>query len=779
MVREMLPPAEFSPDAYLTQPLAIGEVAEMHLTTTAWLPPAPNVCIINDAGKYEIVRYESMDATSLYTLTRGVSLNGALGAPVAHDAGVAVYRGDCALDDIAFAENIRYLMEKQVIGVRWDRGAGGTNHTELVLIDDKGNAIPSLPFDSFDNHMLWGNIRRVTVSANGAVTRGTNARGDTLTLDGSAGRVMVEIPKFWVKAERTATGVYSWWVSSVPQSGFEVHPAFRQRGGVERDFIYVGAYEAALAYRDYPAHASTVLALHSFSGAQPATGQGTIRTLAFTSGGASAPTVGETLTGATSAVTAVLVDYNLTSGTWAGGDAAGTLILRQVSGTFGSENLNGSASGANCMTVGGAAVGLYLDEDDARGYADAIGPGWGLENIWTNRAWRLLMAIEYQTWDLQTALGRGVVDLAAGTGYAGRLTGYGGADAAIATNGTGKGAGVDGEAAIVWRGIENPWGNVSTYVDGLQADAYANAYIVPREGTVALTTGDARPFELPASKLPGGDGHVSDLLFEGLTRLLLLPGSVTGGSASTYCCDRFLAPAAVSGAAVGGSWASGDDAGLMAMDCDLPASVGERTLGARLEFIGPEPMSAGSVLVSTAHDDATLFPPPVTGTATPTAPYAAWSDASSGTIAWDAPQKVLHQDGGYCRAAAGAGETNLLKVQGFRFNIPGTATITGIQVIVYCKATAKDVGTNVVDDAVLKLIKADGSLSASNFADAGNWWEVTAEPMSHGGTNSKWGETWTPADINSGEFGVALAVTQAGTAIAMVDFIGVRVYYSV
>jgi hypothetical protein len=208
MVREMLPPAEFSPDAYLTQPLAIGEVAEMHLTTTAWLPPAPNVCIVNDAGKYEIVRYESMDATSLYTLTRGVSLNGALGAAVAHDAGIAVYRGDCALDDIAFAENIRYLMEKQVIGVRWDRGAGGTNHTDLVLIDDKGNAIPSLPFDSFDNHMLWGNIRRVTVSATGAVTRGTNARGDTLTLNGSAGRVMVEIPKFWVKAERTASGVY-------------------------------------------------------------------------------------------------------------------------------------------------------------------------------------------------------------------------------------------------------------------------------------------------------------------------------------------------------------------------------------------------------------------------------------------------------------------------------------------------------------------------------------------------------------------------------------------
>jgi len=81
--------------------------------------------------------------------------------------------------------------------------------------------------------------------------------------------------------------------------------------------------------------------------------------------GSTAPTTDETLTGATSTDTGVVVDYQLYSGTFAGGDAAGVVTLKTLTGTSrdsdtlvetvfqNNENLNGDTAGDNCMTVDG------------------------------------------------------------------------------------------------------------------------------------------------------------------------------------------------------------------------------------------------------------------------------------------------------------------------------------------------------------------------------------------------------------------------------------------
>jgi len=70
-------------------------------------------------------------------------------------------------------------------------------------------------------------------------------------------------------------------------------------------------------------------------------------TLPYNSG-STAPTVGETITGATSGATAIVLSYTLTSGTFGGGDAAGVLTLANWDSTaFQAEDLNGSTSGAN------------------------------------------------------------------------------------------------------------------------------------------------------------------------------------------------------------------------------------------------------------------------------------------------------------------------------------------------------------------------------------------------------------------------------------------------
>jgi len=78
--------------------------------------------------------------------------------------------------------------------------------------------------------------------------------------------------------------------------------------------------------------------------------------LRFTSGGTYEISVGDTITGATGGATAKVTGVNLESGTWAGGDAAGTLEIDTISGTFQAENLN---VGAN-LNVATIAADAYI-----------------------------------------------------------------------------------------------------------------------------------------------------------------------------------------------------------------------------------------------------------------------------------------------------------------------------------------------------------------------------------------------------------------------------------
>jgi len=76
-------------------------------------------------------------------------------------------------------------------------------------------------------------------------------------------------------------------------------------------------------------------------------------TRTFTSGGTYEIVPGDTVTGALSAATARVVAVSLSGGTWAGGDAAGTLTVDTHVGTFQAENLNVGAN-LNVASIAGA-----------------------------------------------------------------------------------------------------------------------------------------------------------------------------------------------------------------------------------------------------------------------------------------------------------------------------------------------------------------------------------------------------------------------------------------
>lgn len=70
----------------------------------------------------------------------------------------------------------------------------------------------------------------------------------------------------------------------------------------------------------------------------------------FTSGGTTEIVAGDKITGATSGATAYVKEVLEYSGTWAGGDAAGFLVVEMISGTFQSENVD-VGSDTNLATV--------------------------------------------------------------------------------------------------------------------------------------------------------------------------------------------------------------------------------------------------------------------------------------------------------------------------------------------------------------------------------------------------------------------------------------------
>ena len=95
------------------------------------------------------------------------------------------------------------------------------------------------------------------------------------------------------------------------------------------------------------------------------------RTLAYTSGGTTEIKAGDVVIGATSSAVAVVVSLTLTSGTWAGGDAAGVLRLKSQVGTFQSENIKVGA-GTDDATVGGNSAAASNDYGYKDEYADKI-----------------------------------------------------------------------------------------------------------------------------------------------------------------------------------------------------------------------------------------------------------------------------------------------------------------------------------------------------------------------------------------------------------------------
>ena len=413
-----------------------------------------------------------------------------------------------------------------VIGFEWD---ASSSSPVLRRIDGGGRYITHLPSDYFDKHRIFDRRRCTRDRTTGEITLSPNGRGDGLVLDGSAGDVLVRKPKYYYKFE-CEYPYYRWWFSAEPHVGFSVWPAFLQRGDPQNptaaDYLYSGAYEA-YGYVD-----GGVFKLGSAAGKKPVTGN--------------AGTDPEH------------VDWDPYPGL-----------------------VNANVPDITLTREGEFTI------DIAEKCASLVGTGFGITNFWDYVGDQLLMYLEFGTFDIQSALGKGIVDLPWGERFAGKLTGADNIDSRLAENGTGTGDGVDGKTPVCWRGIENPYGHIWKFIIGCNFKAGGIFRTIKRDGsgTLAGTMADGSYEE--GSGVPQVSGYVSGLLEDELGGVAVMPSAVNG-SDSTYLCDYWYAPTGDRILLAGGDCYDGRHAGPGCRTASRTVSNSARYAGARVEFRPPE-----------------------------------------------------------------------------------------------------------------------------------------------------------------------------------------------
>jgi parallel beta-helix repeat protein len=151
-----------------------------------------------------------------------------------------------------------------------------------------------------------------------------------------------------------------------------------------------------------------------------------------------------------------------------------------------------------------------------------------------------------------------------------------------------------------------------------------------------------------------------------------------------------------------------------------------------------------------------------------------------GTLAWTNPGYITADDTSYATASVNQNvTTNYLEGTNYGFAIPSNATINGIGVTIgrYSSGTSSP----RIHDVSVNLIKG-GTIVGSNKAATTTDWPTTSIASTTYGSNADlWSTTWTPADINANNFGVALSVnnTYTSSRTAYVDYIQITVTYSV
>ena len=222
-----------------------------------------------------------------------------------------------------------------------------------------------------------------------------------------------------------------------------------------------------------------------------------------------------------------------------------------------------SKSGANPLT--------NITRATARTNSRKKGSKWQQYDYASWCAVWLLYLVEFSDWDSQSKIGRGYVD-----GNSSAIS-SGGTDSMIYH--TGRAAGTDGKTAVQYRHIENPYGNVFEWIDGINFSD-GTVYVCLNPASYADDT--ATNYTNIGSKIQS-DGYITAIGVASAMPLAFYPTAV-GGSETTYIPDFAYYNSGWRVLRVGGDWGGGGAAGLFYFYANYTSSYTYSYVGARLLF---------------------------------------------------------------------------------------------------------------------------------------------------------------------------------------------------
>lgn len=420
----------------------------------------------------------------------------------------------------------------------------GASSTTLERIWDAVGLTANVGVDAttvvndFDNIYPWSHVRTCNIEVVDGEIRVKAYEGEpTFARDGSNGNVAVEFPEFYSCPPYMNDDGYEYFgVSEYPIGGWLKH-----------EKAYYAAYDAGTVDGK----------LVSISGVFPtvSTSRTTFRTMAQAT---------DELCG--------LVDLQYH-------DTLSTLFTVEFATTNSQSKMQGAT--ALSSTIGSTVVAetgvnrVILSNASAQNAV--IGQTITIGTV-ENR--RIISIEDYDTNNKAVYFDGETADITAGTSVSSRGWITGATDDVAASSGSIV-SNSSGKYPCKYRGIENPWGNIFQWIDGVNIKDY-QAHICTDRTQYADATYDGNYIPLNYTNA-STNGYIKERGYDERYPWARFPVSV-GGSTTTYYCDNYFRSTGERAVSFGGYYTVGAHAGLWFFGANGAASNASVGIGARLSW---------------------------------------------------------------------------------------------------------------------------------------------------------------------------------------------------
>lgn len=232
---------------------------------------------------------------------------------------------------------------------------------------------------------------------------------------------------------------------------------------------------------------------------------------------------------------------------------------------------------SNNKSVTGASPTVSATRATFRTNAKSKGDGWCLIDIAAVSAIQMLALVEFATNNAQAVIGRGYCD-----GNSASLK-SGSCDSV--PNLTGRPSGTDGKTGVVYRGIEDFWGNIWEWVDGVNFNGGTYYVCNDPDSYADDTATDYEQLSFTGATNWSSSYITEEGLDDGDNAHVMLPSAAGSGSETTYQCDACWSSTGWRVFHHGGSWHSGSGCGLFTADLYSASSITYTNVGSRLLYI--------------------------------------------------------------------------------------------------------------------------------------------------------------------------------------------------